>query len=104
MIYLDSPAGVGLSYSETRGDYITNDTHTAADADVFLRRFFRRYPEFLRNDLFIAGTALPLSRQGQMSQTPGYQGNCIESSASAGCVYQDEEDAARRTLAGIFMW
>ncbi len=55
VIYLDSPAGVGLSYSDTRSDYETNDTHTVADADVFLRRFFERYPEFLHNDLYIAG-------------------------------------------------
>ena len=55
VIYLDSPAGVGLSYSASRRDYSTNDTHTAADADVFLRRFFGRYPEFLRNELYIAG-------------------------------------------------
>ena len=55
VIYLDSPAGVGLSYSETRSDYKTNDTHTAADADVFLRRFFERYPAFLHNELYIAG-------------------------------------------------
>ena len=59
VIYLDSPAGVGLSYSDTRSDYKTNDTHTAADADVFLRRFFERYPEFLRNELYIAGKDCP---------------------------------------------
>ena len=59
VIYLDSPAGVGLSYSETHSDYVTNDTYTAADADAFLRRFFRRFPEFLRNHLYIAGTNLP---------------------------------------------
>jgi serine carboxypeptidase-like clade 1 len=58
VIYLDSPAGVGLSYSDTRSDYVTNDTHTAIDADAFLRRFFQRYPEFLRNDLYIAGANL----------------------------------------------
>ena len=61
VIYLDSPAGVGLSYSETRSDYVTNDTHTAADADAFLRHFFRRFPEFRRNDLYIAGVGLPAS-------------------------------------------
>ena len=61
VIYLDSPAGVGLSYSETRSDYKTNDTHTVADADVFLRRFFDRYPEFLRNQLYIAGETVSKS-------------------------------------------
>ena len=55
VIYLDSPAGVGLSYSETRADYVTNDTATAADADAFLRAFMTRYPRFADNELYIAG-------------------------------------------------
>ena len=55
VIYLDSPAGVGLSYSETRADYVTNDTATAADADAFLRSFMARYPRFADNELYIAG-------------------------------------------------
>jgi len=57
VIYLDSPAGVGLSYSNTPRDYVTNDTATAVDTNTFLRRFFEEYPEFLRNDLYIAGTS-----------------------------------------------
>ena len=55
VIYLDSPAGVGLSYSATRADYTTNDTHTAQDAEAFLRRFFDEYPEFQRNNFYVAG-------------------------------------------------
>ena len=55
VIYLDSPAGVGLSYSETHADYTTNDTHTAQDAEAFLRRFFEEYPDFQRNKFYIAG-------------------------------------------------
>jgi carboxypeptidase C (cathepsin A) len=42
MIYLDSPAGVGLSYSTKRSDYITGDDETARDADAFLRMFFKQ--------------------------------------------------------------
>jgi len=73
VIYLDSPAGVGLSYSDTRSDYKTNDTHTAADADVFLRRFFERYPEFLRNELYIAGqtTGLGCYDEAELNYPPG---------------------------------
>ncbi|KAK9806895.1 hypothetical protein WJX72_006650 [[Myrmecia] bisecta] len=55
MIYLDSPAGVGLSYSETQSDYITNDTHTARDSHRFLQRFFDKYEEFAKNPFFIVG-------------------------------------------------
>ena len=36
MIYLDSPAGVGLSYSKNVSDYETGDLKTAADSHAFL--------------------------------------------------------------------
>ena len=36
MIYLDSPAGVGLSYSKNVSDYETGDLKTAADSHTFL--------------------------------------------------------------------
>jgi serine carboxypeptidase-like clade 1 len=55
MIYLDSPAGVGLSYSNEKSDYITGDNQTAHDAQDFLREFFRRFPSFLDNDFYISG-------------------------------------------------
>ncbi|KAI8471231.1 MAG: peptidase S10, serine carboxypeptidase [Monoraphidium minutum] len=55
VIYLDSPAGVGYSYSETPRDYSTNDTHTAADTEAFLRGFFTRYPDLAQLDFYIAG-------------------------------------------------
>lgn len=55
VVFLDSPAGVGLSYSETPRDYNTNDTQTAADTEVFLRRFFQRYPELGDLDFYITG-------------------------------------------------
>lgn len=39
MIFLDSPAGVGLSYSQAGSkDYRTDDMVTAADAEEFLRK------------------------------------------------------------------
>jgi serine carboxypeptidase-like clade 1 len=33
---VDSPAGVGFSYSKTRTDYITGDLQTASDTHAFL--------------------------------------------------------------------
>jgi hypothetical protein len=36
VLYLDSPAGVGFSYSKTRADYITGDLQTALDTHAFL--------------------------------------------------------------------
>jgi serine carboxypeptidase-like clade 1 len=80
MIYLDSPAGVGLSYSKNVSDYQTGDLKTAADSHTFLLKvyafmlawyitniyagqlssvtcmqWFQMYPEFLSNPFYIAG-------------------------------------------------
>ncbi|XVF32063.1 hypothetical protein REPUB_Repub17cG0049700 [Reevesia pubescens] len=55
VIYLDSPVGVGLSYSKNRTDYVTGDLRTATDTHAFLLKWFELYPEFLSNSLFIAG-------------------------------------------------
>lgn len=36
MLYLDSPCGVGLSYSDNEKNYVTGDSQTAADTHAFL--------------------------------------------------------------------
>ncbi|KAG0611141.1 hypothetical protein M758_7G119100 [Ceratodon purpureus] len=55
VLYVDSPAGVGFSYSKTRGDYITGDLQTALDTHAFLLKWFEDYPEFQKNPFFITG-------------------------------------------------
>ncbi|CAD7703457.1 unnamed protein product [Ostreobium quekettii] len=55
VIYLDSPSGVGMSYSDTAADYNVDDNRTAHDSNVFLRIFFQRYPNFQSNVFFISG-------------------------------------------------
>ncbi|KAK7256191.1 hypothetical protein RIF29_29629 [Crotalaria pallida] len=55
IIYLDSPSGVGFSYSKNQNDYKTGDLKTASDSHAFLLKWFKLYPEFLSNPLFIAG-------------------------------------------------
>lgn len=55
IIYLDSPAGVGFSYSGNRSDYITGDQATAIDSHKFLLKWFELYPEFLVNPFYIVG-------------------------------------------------
>ncbi|KAK1426913.1 hypothetical protein QVD17_15593 [Tagetes erecta] len=55
VMYLDSPAGVGMSYSKNKTDYITKDTKTALDSHKFLLEWFKLYPEYLSNPFFIAG-------------------------------------------------
>ncbi|KAF6145834.1 hypothetical protein GIB67_028829 [Kingdonia uniflora] len=55
IIYLDSPAGVGLSYSDNETDYVTGDLRTASDTHTFLLKWFQQYPEFLSNPFYISG-------------------------------------------------
>lgn len=55
MLYVDSPAGVGMSYSKTPADYETNDDRTIADLHTFLLRWLARYPEFQGRDFYVAG-------------------------------------------------
>ncbi|CAL5028223.1 unnamed protein product [Urochloa decumbens] len=55
IMYLDSPAGVGMSYSLNKSDYKTGDLKTAADAHKFLLKWFELYPEFQSNAFYISG-------------------------------------------------
>ncbi|XP_061353077.1 serine carboxypeptidase-like 45 isoform X1 [Gastrolobium bilobum] len=56
MLYLESPAGVGFSYSANKSfyDFVT-DEMTAKDNLVFLQNWFSRFPEYKNNDFFITG-------------------------------------------------
>ncbi|CAF2158235.1 unnamed protein product [Brassica rapa subsp. trilocularis] len=55
IIYLDSPVGVGYSYSGNKSDYNTNDSKTASDSYAFLVEWFKMFPEFQSNPFFISG-------------------------------------------------
>ncbi|XP_018490155.1 serine carboxypeptidase-like 21 [Raphanus sativus] len=55
IIYLDSPVGVGYSYSKNKSDYKINDSTTAADSYAFLVEWFKMFPEFQSNPFFISG-------------------------------------------------
>ncbi|KAJ6380777.1 hypothetical protein OIU77_029638 [Salix suchowensis] len=56
MLYLESPAGVGFSYSVNQTFYSSvNDAMTARDNLVFLRRWFVKFPQYKQRDFFIAG-------------------------------------------------
>ncbi|KAK3415866.1 hypothetical protein EUGRSUZ_H01399 [Eucalyptus grandis] len=55
IIYLDSPCGVGLSYSDNPKNYVTGDLQTASDTHAFLLKWFELYPEFLSNPFYISG-------------------------------------------------
>ncbi|XP_073117930.1 serine carboxypeptidase 1 isoform X1 [Elaeis guineensis] len=55
ILYLDSPAGVGMSYSNDKSDYTTGDLKTASDSHKFLLKWYELYPEFQQNPFYISG-------------------------------------------------
>ncbi|XP_038971807.1 serine carboxypeptidase II-3-like isoform X2 [Phoenix dactylifera] len=56
VLFLESPAGVGFSYSNTTSDYgNSGDSKTAKDAYVFLVNWMERFPEYKGRDFYIAG-------------------------------------------------
>jgi serine carboxypeptidase-like clade 2 len=56
VIFLESPAGVGFSYSNTSTDYdLSGDERTADDAYVFLVKWLERFPEYKDRAFYISG-------------------------------------------------
>ncbi|CAN6470343.1 unnamed protein product [Victoria cruziana] len=56
MLFLESPAGVGFSYTNTSSNlYDTGDQRTAEDAYVFLINWLERFPQYKYRDFYIAG-------------------------------------------------
>lgn len=56
VLFLESPAGVGFSYSNTTADYqMSGDSRSAEDAYVFLVNWLGRFPEYKTREFYIAG-------------------------------------------------
>ncbi|XP_075644389.1 serine carboxypeptidase-like 40 [Castanea sativa] len=56
VLFLESPAGVGFSYSNTTKDYsMSGDRRTAGDNYVFLLNWLKRFPEYKNRDFYVAG-------------------------------------------------
>ncbi|KAK8501886.1 hypothetical protein V6N13_023332 [Hibiscus sabdariffa] len=56
VIFLESPAGVGFSYSNTTLDYQrTGNKSTAKDAYTFLLNWLERFPQYKSRDFYITG-------------------------------------------------
>lgn len=56
MLYLETPIGVGFSYSTDTSAYEgVNDKITARDNLVFLKNWFIKFPEYRNRSLFIVG-------------------------------------------------
>ncbi|KAM8894214.1 lysosomal protective protein isoform 2-T2 [Spinachia spinachia] len=54
VLYLESPAGVGYSYSDDK-KYATDDDQVADDNYKALQSFFAKFPNFTQNEFFIFG-------------------------------------------------
>jgi len=56
VLFLESPAGVGFSYSNTTSDYPqTGDKLTAEESYAFLVNWFNRFPQYKSRKFYIAG-------------------------------------------------
>ncbi|XP_059635588.1 serine carboxypeptidase 1-like [Cornus florida] len=56
VLFLESPAGVGFSYSNTSSDYDNaGDKSTANDSYTFLLNWLERFPKYKTRDFFITG-------------------------------------------------
>lgn len=55
MLYLETPIGVGFSYSSDPSTGTVSDKITARDNLVFLRNWFVKFPEYRNRSLFITG-------------------------------------------------
>ncbi|KAK6235997.1 hypothetical protein SCA6_011334 [Theobroma cacao] len=56
LLFLESPIGVGFSYSNTSFDLLNNgDKRTAKDSLAFLLKWLERFPQYKERDFYIAG-------------------------------------------------
>lgn len=69
MLFLDSPAGVGYSYSNTTSDLFTpGDNKTAHDSYTFLVNWLERFPQYKHRDFYISGESYGGHYVPQLSQ------------------------------------
>ncbi|KAH1069700.1 hypothetical protein GLYMA_03G125600v4 [Glycine max] len=69
VLYLESPAGVGFSYSSNTSFYtLVTDEITARDNLIFLQRWFTEFPEYSKNDFFITGESYAGHYAPQLAQ------------------------------------
>ncbi|XP_043725917.1 serine carboxypeptidase-like 40 [Telopea speciosissima] len=56
VLFIESPAGIGFSYTNTSSDFeVTGDQSTADDAYIFLMNWLERFPEYKNRKLYLTG-------------------------------------------------
>ncbi|KAG2558862.1 P-(S)-hydroxymandelonitrile lyase-like [Panicum virgatum] len=68
VLFLESPAGVGFSDTNTSSDLLVGDDRTAQDAYTFLVKWFERFPQYKYRDFYIAGESYGGHYVPQLSQ------------------------------------
>ncbi|KAK3025248.1 hypothetical protein RJ639_044596 [Escallonia herrerae] len=70
IIFLESPAGVGVSYSNTTSDYNrSGDNKTALDSYTFLVNWLERFPEYKTRVFYLTGENCAGHYVPQLAQT-----------------------------------
>ncbi|XP_030528141.1 serine carboxypeptidase-like 42 [Rhodamnia argentea] len=55
LLFVESPAGVGWSYSDTTSDYNCGDESSAKDMHTFFLKWFEKFPTYKSRELFLTG-------------------------------------------------
>lgn len=107
MLFLESPAGVGFSYSNTTTDYKTGDKRTAQDSYAFLLRFFEQYPLYSSSKFYISGESYAGHYVPQLADTI-LEGNKVGSNKKINLqgmlVGNAWTDANVDNFGAIFFW
>ncbi|CAL9246711.1 unnamed protein product [Arabidopsis halleri] len=70
ILFLESPAGTGFSYTNTTTDLENpGDMNTAADNYIFLVKWLERFPEYKGREFYIAGESYAGHYVPQLAQT-----------------------------------
>ncbi|XP_043707225.1 serine carboxypeptidase-like 25 [Telopea speciosissima] len=55
LLFLESPVGVGFSYTNTTDDLESGDERTAKEALEFIHRWLDRFPRYKQRDIYLTG-------------------------------------------------
>jgi len=55
MLYMESPVGIGFTYSPNSSDQLVNDERTGRDNLDFLQKWFNIFSMLRKNSFFIVG-------------------------------------------------
>jgi cathepsin A (carboxypeptidase C) len=57
VFFVSNPAGVGYSYAQNQEDLYNNDNSISEDLFRVIEQFYKGFPEYLPNPLFIGGNS-----------------------------------------------